>query len=50
MLTLPSCEVLEVERAETGGELLVPLIRDAVSSVDVERRRIDIDLKFLGED
>ena len=39
MLTLPSCEVLEVERAETGGELLVPLIRDAVSSVDVERRR-----------
>ena len=30
--------------------LLVPLIRDAVRSVDIERRVIDIDLRFLGED
>ena len=43
---LPSVEVLEVDR-EGGGELLVPLVRDAVRSVDVEGRRIDVDLRFL---
>ena len=40
--------MLEVER-EGGGELLVPLVRDAVRSVDVAARRIDVDLAFLGE-
>jgi 16S rRNA processing protein RimM len=45
---LPSCEVLEVELAG-GGELLVPLIADAVREVDVEARRIEVDLAFLGE-
>jgi 16S rRNA processing protein RimM len=49
LLGLPSCEVLEVERDGGGGDLLVPLIRDAVRSVDVARRRIDVDLAFLGE-
>jgi 16S rRNA processing protein RimM len=50
LLALPSCEVLEVARATgAGGELLVPLIRDAVRSVDVDARRIDVDLAFLGE-
>jgi 16S rRNA processing protein RimM len=48
MVPLPSCEALEVERTG-GGELLVPLVRDAVRSVDVERRRIDVDLGFLGD-
>jgi 16S rRNA processing protein RimM len=48
LLTLPSCEVLEVERGE-GAPLLVPLVRDAVRSVDTGSRRIDIDLAFLGE-
>lgn len=47
--SLPSCDVLEVAR-EGGGDLLVPLIRDAVRSVDVGARRIEIDLAFLGED
>jgi 16S rRNA processing protein RimM len=47
---MPSCELLEVERASGAGELLVPLIRDAVRSVDVAARRIDVDLAFLGED
>ncbi|HEU4703052.1 MAG TPA: ribosome maturation factor RimM [Conexibacter sp.] len=46
---LPSCEVLHVAR-DGRDELLVPLIRDAVRSVDVEARRIEIDLAFLGED
>lgn len=49
MLALPSCEVLEVERAGGGADLLVPLVRDAVRSVDTEGRRIDVDLEFLGE-
>jgi 16S rRNA processing protein RimM len=48
VLELPSCEVLEVTREERSP-LLVPLIRDAVRAVDVEARRIDIDLRFLGE-
>ena len=47
LVALPSCEMLEVERAE--GDLLVPLVRDAVRSVDVQARRIDVDLAFLGE-
>jgi 16S rRNA processing protein RimM len=49
LLGLPSCEVLSVERGDGAGELLVPLISDAVRTVDVKARRIDIDLQFLGE-
>ena len=48
LVELPSCEMLEVERAG-GGELLVPLVSDAVREVDVEARAIDVDLRFLGE-
>jgi 16S rRNA processing protein RimM len=55
LLALPSCEVLEVKRIQAAGDdpagpLLVPLIRDAVRNVDIERRAIDVDLRFLGED
>jgi 16S rRNA processing protein RimM len=39
---LPSCEVLEV------GELLIPLVSDAVRDVNLARGRIDVDLAFLG--
>jgi 16S rRNA processing protein RimM len=49
LTALPSCEMLEVVRAEGGPDLLVPLVRDAVRAVDVERREIDVDLRFLGE-
>jgi 16S rRNA processing protein RimM len=48
MTALPSCEVLEVDRPD-GTELLVPLVRDAIRSIDVAGRRIDVDLGFLGE-
>ena len=48
LLALPSCEVLEVQRGE-AADLLVPLVRDAVRSVDVGARRIDVDSAFLGE-
>jgi 16S rRNA processing protein RimM len=50
LVALPSCEALEVVRADGGATLLVPLVRDAVRGVDVERREIEIDLVFLGED
>jgi 16S rRNA processing protein RimM len=49
LLALPSCEVLEVTRDDGGGDLLVPLVSDAVREVDLERREIDVDLRFLGE-
>lgn len=49
LLELPSCEALEVSRRDGEGELLVPLVSDAVRFVDLERRAIDIDLRFLGE-
>ena len=44
---LPSCDVLEVAR-DGGGELLVPLVRDAVREVDVATRRVEVDAGFLG--
>jgi 16S rRNA processing protein RimM len=50
LLALPSCEVLQVERIEGGDPLLVPLVSDAVRTVDLERGQIDIDLRFLGEE
>ncbi len=49
LVELPSCEMLEVERTG-GGELLVPLVSDAVREVDLDGRSIDIDLRFLGEE
>src|SRR4051794_27542312 len=33
MIALPSCEALEV------GDLLIPMVRDAIRSIDVEARR-----------
>jgi 16S rRNA processing protein RimM len=39
---LPSCEALEV------GDLLVPMVADAVLSVDIGARRIVVDPGFLG--
>jgi 16S rRNA processing protein RimM len=43
MVALPSCEALEV------GSLLIPMVRDAIRSIDVEARRIDVDMEFVGE-
>ena len=44
VIPAPSCEVLEV--GDDG--VLVPLVSDAVRSVDVEARVIEVDLRFLG--
>jgi len=50
LLAFPSCELLEVSRHEGGDPLLVPLVSDAVRRVDVDGGRIDVDLRFLGEE
>ncbi|HLH65453.1 MAG TPA: ribosome maturation factor RimM [Solirubrobacteraceae bacterium] len=49
LVALPSCEALEVARDGHRPALLVPLVRDAVRTVDIDARVIDIDLGFLGE-
>jgi 16S rRNA processing protein RimM len=43
MLPYPSCELLELD-----GGTLIPLVRDAIVSVDIEARRIAVDGRFLG--
>jgi 16S rRNA processing protein RimM len=43
MVALPSCEALEV------GSHLIPMVRDAIRSIDLEARRIDVDMEFVGE-
>jgi 16S rRNA processing protein RimM len=61
LMELPSCEALEVrlvaseadgqdKSAGPLGQLLVPMVRDAVRHVDPKRRRIDVNMAFLGED
>jgi 16S rRNA processing protein RimM len=41
MVALPSCEALEV------GDLLIPMVRDAIRSIDLAARRIDVDMGFV---
>lgn len=48
LLGLPSVDVLEVARGDGGPDLLVPLVGDAVRTVDVNQGTIDVDLRFLG--
>jgi 16S rRNA processing protein RimM len=58
LLELPSCEALEVrlvaeaeDATATGGRvpdgILIPLVRDAIRRVDVERRVIDVNMSFI---
>jgi 16S rRNA processing protein RimM len=46
LVVLPSCEALEVQRAD-GAELLVPMVRDAIRAIDRDGRRIDVDMGFV---
>ena len=41
LVALPSVEALEV------GEVLIPMVRDAIRSVDVQARVIDVDMGFV---
>jgi 16S rRNA processing protein RimM len=57
LVELPSCEALEVrldtashgEDSSGASEVLVPMVRDAIRSVDPATRRIDVDMGFLEE-
>jgi 16S rRNA processing protein RimM len=49
VVVLPSVEALEVERPGSRS-LLVPLVRDAVRSIDTMRSVIDIDYAFVHEE
>jgi 16S rRNA processing protein RimM len=54
LLPYPSCELLEVQRPDTdparpAKALLIPLISDAVRTVDITAQRIDVNLAFLGD-
>jgi 16S rRNA processing protein RimM len=44
---LPSADVLEVAAAE-GGQLLVPMIRDAILSIEPAGAGVTVDADFLG--
>lgn len=50
LVELPSCEAIEVDDRGGGDPLLVPMVKDAIRSVDVAARRIDVDGEFLGLD
>jgi len=47
VIELPSCEALEVEPADGGAALLVPMVKDAIHGVDVAARSIEVDAAFL---
>jgi len=49
VLVLPAADALDVED-EHGEHILVPLVGDAVRSVDLGARRIDVDMGFVGAD
>jgi 16S rRNA processing protein RimM len=49
VLLMPSADVLEIER-EGADPLLVPLVGDAVRSIDVAAGRIEINAGFLDAD
>jgi ribosomal 30S subunit maturation factor RimM len=42
----PSCDVLDVG----DGGMLVPLVSDAVTRIDLDARVIEVDRSFLGLD
>lgn len=46
VLVLPSCEALEVRR-QGDSELIVPMVSDAIRTVDLDVREIDVDLRFV---
>ena len=43
LLPYPSCDLLELESGQ-----LVPLVQDAIASVDPQARRIEVHARFLG--
>lgn len=60
LMELPSCEALEVRLVSSeadgqdkpgasAGQLLVPMVSDAIRHVDPKQRHIDVNMAFLGD-
>ncbi|HYM46143.1 MAG TPA: ribosome maturation factor RimM [Solirubrobacteraceae bacterium] len=49
LIELPSCEALEVQPHAAGESLLVPMVKDAIRTVDAAAGRIDVNMDFVGE-
>ena len=49
LMALPSCEALVV-RGGDRGEVLVPMVRDAILQIAPDERLIVVDLAFLALD
>lgn len=50
LVELPSCEALQViPDGEPANDLLVPMVSEAIRSVDVSARRIEVDMSFLED-
>lgn len=49
LMAYPSCELLRVTGG-VRGELLVPLVKDAIRLIDPDRRQITVDTEFLALD
>jgi 16S rRNA processing protein RimM len=49
VLLLPAADVLEIAR-DDGGPLLMPMVADAVRSIDLAVGRIDVDVAFVSAD
>lgn len=50
LMALPSCEVIVVRGVAEFGELLIPLVKDAIVEIDPEGRAITVDAEFLAID
>jgi 16S rRNA processing protein RimM len=48
LIELPTCEALEVGRGPGEQALIVPMVKDAIRTVDVPARQIEVDAGFLG--
>lgn len=48
--SLPANIVLTVRMDAGGKQVLVPFVDDAIPTMDIEARRLDVDLAFLGVD
>ena len=48
MIELPSCEALEVLPPGGSHALLIPMVKDAVSRIALEERRIEVSIDFLA--
>ena len=42
------CEALEVQR-QGRDDLIVPMVSDAIRSIDLDAGQVDVDLRFIGE-